>query len=156
MQATGQIRATWPSLKQTVRQQAVIGLMLGTGLSGEHVWQAQLLLGMAPGCHSCCWLWHEQQCWPLQLLLELAQIDCQHLNAMHHAAPLSTQLSSCMLTCMCHSYVGHTCLQPAASCVSTLPMATSGILLPSAHLCSLLLSRECFVCPTSFWLHVLW
>eukprot|EP00891_Asterochloris_glomerata_P003580 jgi/Astpho2/3580/fgenesh1_pg.00057_%23_49_t len=31
--ATGQIRANWPSLQQTVRQQAVIGLMLGSGLS---------------------------------------------------------------------------------------------------------------------------
>ena len=86
MQATGQIRANWPSLKQTVRQQAVIGLMLGTGLSGEHVWQqsvAHIGLSHKKRKHSCCWQWLElgagspscgwmwlrQQRWPLQLLL---------------------------------------------------------------------------------------
>jgi Mg/Co/Ni transporter MgtE len=31
--ATGTIRASWPSLKTTVQQQAIIGLLLGSGLS---------------------------------------------------------------------------------------------------------------------------
>ncbi len=50
------------------------------------------------GSHSCCWMGLKQQSWPLQLLLELAWIDRQHLTSMHHAAPPSTQPSLCMLT----------------------------------------------------------